>query len=235
MKPSRFSTDGRFARLFRESLAILAAILAAFALDAWWEERREYGQMLDALDAVGVEIDRNIALLDNAIDYNRAQAERGFRIVRLAPEDISALPADEVADLAGFPSYNLVRLQLGAATAFIEGGFLAVLPDREVRAEIAGLPRIQEEIDEEMLAVLGAQEQLEETMSVNLPVEEVIAMMEDPSMTATSMLRGVASNDDARRALIFRSFFLGQLYASELEEARDLLETTRSHIDRFSP
>ena len=108
-------------------------------------------------DSRYLEIEKNIALLDEAVAHNRAVADAGFAIVRLTPEDVSELTPERVRELSGFTDYNLVRLQLGAATAFIEGGFLAVLPDRALRAEIAGLPRLQEEIDEEMMAVNMAQ------------------------------------------------------------------------------
>ena len=44
----------RFARLLVEGLVIVASILAAFALDRWWESvraRREEQQVLQGLDA----------------------------------------------------------------------------------------------------------------------------------------------------------------------------------------
>lgn len=234
MKKGMFKTDKRFLGLLRESLAILAAILVAFALDAWWEERREYSQMLDALDAVSVEIERNIALLDEAIAHNQVQAQRGFAVARLTPDDIPELPMEQVAELSNVPNYNLVRLQLGAVTAFIEGGYLAVVPDRALRAEIAAIPRVQEEIDEEMSAVLSAQEKMEATMTANLTVEEMLRMMENPARAGTGLLNSIATNDDARKDVVFRSFFLGQLYAVELKEARQILETTKAHVDAFS-
>jgi hypothetical protein len=226
---------GRLAQMARESLAILAAILAAFALDAWWEDRREVSQMMDALDAVSLEIEKNIALLDEAVAHNRAVADAGFAIVRLTPEDVSELTPERVRELSGFTDYNLVRLQLGAATAFIEGGFLAVLPDRALRAEIAGLPRLQEEIDEEMMAVNKAQQQLEQHLGGDLSVEEMLSMMSDPRNAGPLLIRSLVNDDQARRALILRSFFLGDLYGSELEETRALLEATRINIKQATP
>ena len=229
----RFSSLlGRLAHMGRESLAILAAILAAFALDAWWEERREVEQMLDALDAVSLEIERNIVLLDEAVAHNRAVADAGFDIVRLAPEDVQRLPPERLRELSRFTDYNLVRLQLGAATAFIEGGFLAVLPDRVLRAEIAGLPRIQEEIDEEMMAVTSAQEELEAHLGSDLSIEEMLDLMANPRKAGSTLIESVTRDDQARRALILRSFFLGDLYGSELEEAAQQLQAARDRIEQ---
>lgn len=226
---------GRLMQMARASIAILAAILVAFALDAWWEERREFGQMLDALDAVALEIDRNIAILEEAVAHNREVAAYGFDIARLAPEDVAGLSPERIAALAKFTDYNLVRLQQGAVTAFIEGGFLAVVPDRMLRSEIAGLPRIQEEIDEEMMAVNKGQEQLEDRMGSNLSIEEMLSLMSDPRNAGRTLIESISEDDQARRALIMRSFFLGDLYASELEEAISLLEATRTHIEQAVP
>jgi hypothetical protein len=215
----------------RESIAILAAILAAFALDAWWEERREVEQMLDALDAVTLEIDRNIDILEGAAAHNRNTGDAGFEIVGLAPEDVPGLAPERVAELAIFTDYNLVRLQQGAVTAFIEGGFLAVVPDRHLRSQIAGLPRIQEEIDEEMLAVIKAQERLEEYMGSNLTVEEMLSIMSDPRNAGRRLIESIVNDDGARRALIMRSFFLRDLYSVELINAINELKAIRAQIE----
>jgi hypothetical protein len=160
-------------------------------------------------------------------------AAAGFDIARLAPEDVAGLSRERAAELARFTDYNLVRLQQGAVTAFIEGGFLAVVPDRALRSEIAGLPRIQEEIDEEMQAVNKSQEQLEDHMGSNLSIEEMLNLMADPRNGGYTLIESIAGDDQARRALIMRSFFLGDLYASELEEARTLLVAAREQIDQF--
>ncbi|MEE4330637.1 MAG: hypothetical protein V2J10_07200 [Wenzhouxiangella sp.] len=63
-------TDGRvprFAALVREALAVLAAILAAFALDAWWDDRVERNAMYEALQTVAMEVERNLVELDSTI------------------------------------------------------------------------------------------------------------------------------------------------------------------------
>lgn len=224
---------GRLVHWLREPLAILAAILVAFALDAWWEERREQEQMRDALDAVAVEIERNLVLLDEALAFNRVQAAKGFEVVQLTPEQVEALPEDEALRLGSFPEFNLVSLELGAITAFIEGAFLAVVPDRELRAELAAIPRLQPEMDEEAMGLMDAQDLMASTMTEALPMEEMIGLFRDPRGAGRSLLRGVAINEAARRALLGRSFYLGRLYADELEETRAQLGDTLSEIRRF--
>lgn len=159
--------------------------------------------------------------------------DAGFAIVALAPEDVPGLAPEQVAALAGFTDYNLVRRHHGAVTAFIEGGFLAVVPDRNLRAEIAGLPRIQEEIDEEMHAVNKAQERFEEVMGSNLTVEEMLSLMSDPRNAGRRLIDSIVNDDGARRALIMRSFFLRDLYSVELLNAINEFKAIRAQIKQL--
>ena len=152
VEPSLSLTDGRvprFAALVREALAVLAAILVAFALDAWWDSWRERTDMLEALDAVRVEIERNVNTIDSTFNYNRTRGELVRAAVAFSEDDVAALSGDDLDRFANLPDYLLATLELGAVTAFIEGGFLATLDDRDLRAELAGLPRLQDELDEE--------------------------------------------------------------------------------------
>jgi hypothetical protein len=230
-------TDGRvprFAALVREALAVLAAILVAFALDAWWDARVERGSMLDALDAVAVEIERNLVQLDETLDYNAGRGERVNAMAPLSVADVTAMSDEELALFADLPNYNLATLELGAVTAFIEGGFLATLDDRELRAELAGLPRLQTELDEEASVVLAASERMNEMLLALTPMEEFLAPEGPNSATAIrNILTTYASSEEARRALLARTFFLTYLYGGEVSATRERLQAVGRHIREY--
>jgi hypothetical protein len=61
-------------RLAAESTAIVASILLAFAIDAWWDERQERKLEAEYLTAIIGEIDRNL----EALPGNRGVLERSF-------------------------------------------------------------------------------------------------------------------------------------------------------------
>ena len=224
----------RWAALLREAAAVLAAILVAFALDAWWEGRVERATMLEALDAVAIEIERNVDLLDATLAYNQNQAGLVRDALALSAERIDAMPEAELARFADLPNYQLATLELGAVTAFIEGGFLATLEDRALRADLAGLPRLQTELDEEAGVVMSASERVTNLVVDALPVEVLRqgGSLLSPGSTR-AMIRASATEDESSRALVARTFFLTYLYASELRATRERLSRTREAIAGF--
>jgi hypothetical protein len=89
-----------------EGLLIVISILLAFAIDAWWDgltERREEQRILAALEsdftATRETVRATTALYEQARDST-------LRLLRLLPEDLSAVPPREV--------YTLIRWSLAA-------------------------------------------------------------------------------------------------------------------------
>ena len=83
--------SGRWGAFFREAFAVLAAILVAFALDAWWDERVEQREMLAALEAVSIEVRENIQLADSIIQWNLEIFEVNNRLAQMTPATMAAL------------------------------------------------------------------------------------------------------------------------------------------------
>ena len=230
-------TDGRvprFPALVREALAVLAAILVSFALDAWWERSVERSDMLDALDAVAVEIERNILIVDSAATFNDGRGIVVSRVAGFSLEDIDALSDSELVEFANLPDYNLATMELGAATAFIEGGYLAVLEDRELRAAIAGLPSLQLELDEEAAVVQEASGAVNRSVIMSTPIE-LFLVSTDPTTPESSrnILRAVLSDEAALRSLLARTFFLTYLYGAELERTEARLIEILARIETY--
>ena len=223
---------GRWGAVVREAFAVLAAILVAFALDAWWDQQVEYRDMLEALDAVGREVERNIEEIDSTLVFNGGQADLVAEALALAPDRIAAMSDAEVMGYVELPSYQLVTLRMGAATAFIEGGYLATLDDRDLRARIAGLPREQLELDEEADVVTVASNALNEAL-VSAFAGEAFADPRNAITPATmrTMLTLLAADGDPRRAIFNRTFFLNTLYGGELALVRDNLADVGASID----
>ena len=114
---------------------------------------------------------------------------------------------------------------------------LAATPRRafdQVRAELAGLPRLQTELDEEASVVLGASERMNALLMTLTPMEELLAPEGPNSPAATrNILQTYVSTEDARRALLARTFFLTYLYGSELRATRERLQIVGEHIREY--
>ena len=63
----------RLGRLLVEALAIVASILAAFAIDAWWDGRQNLAEEVELLVGLTEEFEENARRIDEMVD----RSERG--------------------------------------------------------------------------------------------------------------------------------------------------------------
>jgi hypothetical protein len=228
-------TDGRVPRLaalVREAAAVLAAILIAFALDAWWDERVEQRDMLEALDAVAIEIERNLVEIDTAFAYNLGRGELVAEAFELMRRGLAAVPDSELARFENLPNYYIVTLEMGAVTAFIQGGFLAILEDRDLRASIASIPRLDAELAEEAAVVTSASDRLNSSVLNEVPVQDLVLGAGSQTPSPRAILESFRS-EETQRALGARTFFLNYLYGSELKATRTRLDEILNQIRAF--
>lgn len=93
-----------------EGLVILASILIAFWIDAWWDERQAAGMEGAMLEAVVEEMARNRASLGETVSRLEADLDRIDRFLRASEQALLALPQDSVeawlGALNGRASFN---------------------------------------------------------------------------------------------------------------------------------
>ena len=87
------SEDIPWKRLTAEAIAIVASILLAFWIDAWWEQRVETNLAIEHLQAFEIEIIVNTERLDAAIQkVNSGLRYLNAAMTILADSDIEHLP-----------------------------------------------------------------------------------------------------------------------------------------------
>lgn len=135
---------------------IVASILAAFGLDAWWGTREENERARAQLETLQAEFDATQAELTElraSLEFMRT-AVAG--ILPLVAPDTEVVPVDSIAKLVD-QSFRLgtVELKTGSVQAVLASGDLASIGDPELKALIAGWPaevaelRIQTRLMEE--------------------------------------------------------------------------------------
>ena len=88
---------GGVVRLLRDLVAVLGAILVAFALDAWWSEHAEAARTKELLGAIAEEFGGAAVELDSIIAENdRFMASRLAYLGRTAMES-RPIPDDSLA------------------------------------------------------------------------------------------------------------------------------------------
>lgn len=223
--------SGRFARvgqMLRDAAAVLAAILIAFTLDAWWDGRVERASMLDALDAVSVELQRNIELLDEAVARDSAQVGRASEVLGLRHDDLATISDEDIRRYSD-PGFVVLTLERGAITAFIQGEFLQAVDDVDLRTTVAAISTLQDELDEEREGLMAADERWTAVMfSVLGAVEPSRALLPDRE-ARRGLLELFIDNDQLRGATMARAISL-RIYTDELRRVGERLEEARDAL-----
>lgn len=133
-------TSGRFrgAHLLLEMLVVVASILIAFSLDAWWNRRAERNAEAAHLQALQSDFEQNVSRLRALITREEQIADASRRLLLLATSTDSPAPADSVSDLVG-QVFSSVRFDpvMGAYEAVVSSGGLAQLGDDSLRLALA--------------------------------------------------------------------------------------------------
>lgn len=125
-------------RVLVEVLVVVASILIAFSLDAWWSKRAEERTGTAHLRALRSDFEQNVARLRVHIEREEriADASRRLLLVAISPDTPS--PEDSVDNLMG-QVFNSGRFDpvMGAYEAVVNSGGLAQVRDDSLRLALA--------------------------------------------------------------------------------------------------
>jgi hypothetical protein len=130
-----------WARIGAESAAIIASILLAFAIDAWWEQRGEHRRSLAQLSTIRtefVEVDQRLAELHRELVGLRGSVSEFLQHVGPDAPQQSLDSLESLIDLS-FRS-SRVELPTGSLQALLASGELSSVADSDLRALLATWP-----------------------------------------------------------------------------------------------
>jgi hypothetical protein len=133
-------------RMIAESVVIVASILLAFALDAWWDSvqrKREVAATLVALDAEFAEVETELERAQTRSQLVVAAADTILSLLRAGQ---GSVPAQRLGDLFRTPTTTPAQ---GALAALIASGRLGMIPSQELQALLAGWPALLEDVKED--------------------------------------------------------------------------------------
>ena len=133
-------------RLVAESTAIIASILLAFAIDAWWADRLERAEELELLGALNAELQENVDQIRMSLEFREAAVDATTVLLR-AWVDKTELPEARFDQLLGsIVWWERADLADGALNAIVQGGLLRLIEDSSLRFRIASLSAKYEEL-----------------------------------------------------------------------------------------
>lgn len=143
----------RAAGLFWEGLVVVASILTAFALDAWWDARMEGASLRLELEVVAQELSDNRSALEQRLQGHKYQISSIDRIVELHSAN-SGSGSIEVFDSLLFRASvtsPTTDPSAGAIEALIASGRISLVQDVELRRFLAGFRSRVEDVREDEL------------------------------------------------------------------------------------
>jgi hypothetical protein len=135
-------------RISAESFAIVASILLAFAIDAWWANRVILREVQGSLLALRTELEGNLQLIDRELAYRNA-AIASVKALNETAETSTDLAPDEIDRLLGDLTWiGISEFSTGALESLLQSGLFGQLEDQELRRVLASLPALYEFVNQ---------------------------------------------------------------------------------------
>ncbi len=127
-------------RLGVEAVAIVASILLAFAIDAWWEARQARAEEQLVLSALKSEFRRNLSILETELGYREAVRASTFEILSasLDPTSIDSGRMDEL--IGDMVWWGKADFSTGALDNVLLGDGLSLIGSKRLRHLLVSFP-----------------------------------------------------------------------------------------------
>jgi hypothetical protein len=139
-----------WARISVEAVAVIVSILLAFAIDAWWDERKERIEERKILQSLQIEFQANRDEAASVVRVHENALRFAAEMAVLSDSEILALAKDEVERhiryFAHPRTFDAVR---GSVDALTSAGKLGILQDRELREALTTFVNILEDAKED--------------------------------------------------------------------------------------
>jgi hypothetical protein len=130
--------DGRaripLLRVLVEGLVIVASILLAFGIEAWWQGREEQEEAHDALEILRRDLTATTDQLDELVQFAQEGSDAALRAYVALGDDIANVDPRAVSnDLIRSLSRRTMRLPRAGYTDLLSTGTLGLIDDRDLR------------------------------------------------------------------------------------------------------
>ncbi|MEM8984694.1 MAG: hypothetical protein AAGC71_16910 [Pseudomonadota bacterium] len=175
-------------RIGVEAVAIVASILLAFAIDAWWENRQENTSDTSHLTAVANELRRQRELLDESIAAHQETIDAGEEVLNFIASKGADKPEDEVLiALRRLVSFYQINAPFGALETAMLAGAIPRMTNSELATSLASWPTAIEDLKEEQDQGFRIMFALLDRLTDRMPMAAVYAeKLRSPTIRGTS-------------------------------------------------
>jgi len=220
----------RLLPLIREAGAVIAAILIAFTIDAWWNARGVDRDTEEALSSLEAELRENRTLLDQALQDDSALVAAVDRMLRMDLGEVPRMDPDSASRLLVLLTEGTtLNPSEGALRSVISTGVLEEVDSPELRQAIAGLPGIMADPIEEMDQMWMAWGRLVDRGIETGTYSSFVALTHDigPQLLSSKEILAAWLSDKTFREILANVASMMESYRAELEWVGEEIDRTR--------
>jgi hypothetical protein len=146
-------------RLLAESIAVIASILIAFAIDAAWEARGENNEAREILEGLRAELKESMVLADSTLVLAGEMYRWLYDFHTASPDEASRIPREQtyMRVYMPFAAPRHVALPTDFLDATINSGKLALIEDPETREALSRVRNAHDNVDQMLQQVSEVQ------------------------------------------------------------------------------
>ncbi len=221
---------------FRDMLLIVASILIAFGLEAWWDGKRTLDEERAALAAVRDDLRAARLELDTVMAHNERAVTAVRTVLAMDPAALESLDPDSASVLTrlSFGGGLTFDPTTGALQAILSGGTLADIRNDRLAAELSAWPGLLDEIEEDQGFIIDSYNRLLEvriqtgTMEQSLIHREMLPGPAD--MDPTEVLEALVAGE-LNRGILARHMLSVRGLLQELEDVDRALDALLEQLD----
>jgi hypothetical protein len=218
-------------RLITEAAAIVLSILAAFAIDAWWDDVQQQKHLRSVLGILEAGFSENIDLVGQNIDYVSVDREYVKLFIGMSPDDAAEIPADRSFDTLQAiwrPGTNISNNNF--LTATLESENLPLLNYPQLQGAISQWRAEIGELDERILQLAENEREALRALGRFSEVRTVLAMTQSDLRQLSGQVMREVREDHEVMAIAGRKVFLALIHLDSLRLLQDRSKTVLSEI-----
>jgi len=139
----------KFQNIIIQGATIIFSILLAFAIDAWWDQRKQNLIEIEQLESIKSELELGLKNLDNilkAVDYHSNNVDSLIILMRNSTPDSFKVSGTMLGSTI---MWRTSDVSISTLNSMMASGTLSQLTNLELRDKLANLPAIQIDLTED--------------------------------------------------------------------------------------
>lgn len=232
--------DIQWKRLSVEAFVIVASILLAFSIDAWWDTRQSVSRERELLASLELGIQNHIAQAENAIDLASQSLQKIRSFISSDAEDFADRSSQSAYDTlrALYQAQGLAQglLDSRSILATLDSDRLSVSSDPDLIAALIEWQGELETLEERNFDVLSTTQRVMDALAAYPEVQLTLSRPPEERSASASLLVDLRQDNEVMRRLASRAYY-ASLQLAFLNRVKDRAQRVNEFIQAqiYSP